>query len=191
MSNLDWNTIEKEATTNKQYLDYAPNGEHTVKVKEATKRDNGNGWFEFTFEDANYKFPKLSFAFFGDTKINYRAHYYKEVMKLLGCTEDQARKAVEVCEGKDGRENVFKAYADAFSKLAKKHPQMTIEVRDQYDRDGNPVMSANGTVYGESVFAKKSGLQFPSNGAKKVQAASDPLEGAEEVELSQDDILPF
>ena len=111
-------------------------------------------------------------------------------MKLLGCTEDQARKAVEVCEGKDGRENVFKAYADAFGKLAKKHPQMTIEVRDQYDRDGNPVMSANGTVYGESVFAKKSGLQFPSNGAKKAQTASDPLEGAEEV--AEDDLaLPF
>ena len=189
MSNLDWNTIEKEATTNKQYLDYAPNGEHTVKVKEATKRDNGNGWFEFTFEDTEYKFPKLSFALFSDAKINYRAHYYKEVMKLLGCTEDQARKAVEVCEGKDGRENVFKAYADAFGKLAKKHPQMTIEVRDQYDRDGNPVMSANGTVYGESVFAKKSCLQFPSNVAKKVQTTSDPLEGAEEVE---DDLsLPF
>ena len=190
-NSLNWTEIEKEATTNKQYLDYAPNGEHTVKVKEATKRDNGNGWFEFTFEDTDYKFPKLSFAFFSDAKINYRAHYYKEVMKLLGCTEDQARKAVEVCEGKDGRESVFKAYADAFGKLAKKHPQMAIEVRDQYDRDGNPVMSASGNVYGESVFAKKSGLQFPSNGAKKVQTTSDPLEGAEEVELSQNDVLPF
>lgn len=190
MANLDWNTIEEESKSNKQYLDYAPNGEHTVKVKEATKRDNGNGWFEFTFEDTEYKFPKLSFAFFGDAKINYRAHYYKEVMKLLGCTEDQARKAVEVCEGKDGRENVFKAYADVFGKLAKKHPEMAIEVRDQYDRDGNPVMSASGTVYGESVFAKKSGLQFPSNGAKKVQTTSDPLEGAEEVEDDKLD-LPF
>lgn len=188
---LDWNTIEEESKNNKQYLDYAPNGEHTVKVKEAAKRDNGNGWFEFTFEDAEYKFPKLSFAFFGDAKINYRAHYYKEVMKLLGCTEDQARKAVEVCEGKDGRENVFKAYADAFGKLAKKHPQMAIEVRDQYDRNGNPVTSASGTVYGESVFAKKSGLQFPSNKDRKAPTTSDPLDGAEEV--AEDDALdlPF
>ena len=191
MASLDWKTIEEESKNNKQFLDYAPNGEHTVKVKEAKGKDNGNGWFEFTFEDTEYKFPKLSFAFFSDAKINYRAHYYKEVMKLLGCTEDQARKAVEVCEGKNDRDDVFKAYADAFGKLAKKHPQMTIEVRDQYDRDGNPVMSASGTVYGESVFAKKSGLQFPSNGAKKVQTTSDPLEGTEELELSQDDILPF
>lgn len=189
MASLDWNTIEEESKNNKQFLDYAPNGEHTVKVKEAKGKDNGNGWFEFTFEDAEYKFPKLSFAFFGDAKINYRAHYYKEVMKLLGCTEDQARKAVEVCEGKDSRDDVFKAYADAFGKLAKKHPQMTIEVRDQYDRDGNPVMSASGTVYGESVFAKKSGLQFPSNKDKKVQTTSDPLEEVEEVDLG--DSLPF
>lgn len=191
MSNLDWTTIEKEATTNKQYLDYAPNGEHTVKVKEATKRDNGNGWFEFTFEDTEYKFPKLSFAFFGDAKINYRAHYYKEVMKLLGCTEDQARKAVEVCEDKDGRENVFKAYADAFGKLAKKHPQMSIEVRDQYDRNGQPVRSAQGTIYGESVFAKDSGLQFKSKGASSADVqseSSDPLAGAEQVDLGD---LPF
>ena len=188
---LNWDDIEKEATTNKQFLDYAPNGEHTVKVKEATKRDNGNGWFEFTFEDTDYKFPKLSFAFFSDAKINYRAHYYKEVMKLLGCTEDQARKAVEACEGEDSRDDVFKAYADAFGKLAKKHPQMAIEVRDQYDRDGNPVMSASGTVYGESVFAKKSGLQFPSNGAKKTQVASDPLDGAEDISEENDLNLPF
>ena len=161
-------------------------------MKEAKGRDNGNGWFEFTFEDTEYKFPKLSFAFFKDEKINYRAHYYKEVMKLLGCTEDQARKAVEVCEGKDGRGNVFKAYTEAFGKLAKKHPQITIEVRDQYDRDGNPVCSENGTVYGESVFAKKSGLQFSNNKPKTIQnetvPADTPLEGAEEVDL---DVLPF
>lgn len=188
-NSLNWDDIEKEATTNKQYLDYAPNGEHTVKVKEATKKDNGSGWFEFTFEDTDYKFPKLSFAFFGDTKVNYRAHYYKEVLKLLGCTEAQARKTVELCEGEDSREKVFGAYASVFDKLAKKHPQMTIEVRDQYDRDGNPVMSENGTVYGESVFAKKSGLQFPSNKPKKVQSFDDPLDGAEEIDPLES--LPF
>lgn len=190
MSNtINWDEVEKEAMSNKQYKDYAPNGEHTVKVAAAEKRDNGNGWFEFTFEDTEYKFPKLSFSLFSDEKIKYRAHYYKEVMKLLGCTEEQARKAVEVCEGKDNREDVFKAYGEAFAKLAKKHPQMVIEVRDQYDRDGNPVTSTNGTVYGESVFAKKTGLQFPSN-KPKTTPASSPLEGAEEVDLS-DETLPF
>lgn len=187
---LNWNTIEAEANTN-NYKEYAPSGEHTVKVNEVTKRDNGNGWFEFTFVEGEFKYPKLSFAFFSDEKINYRAHYYKEAMKQLGASEDNARKAVEVCEGKSGRENVFKAYVDAFGRLAKKHPELTIEVRDQYDRDGNPVRSAQGTIYGESVFARKSGLQFPSNGTPKAEKKSDdPLEGAEEVDLS-DDSLPF
>lgn len=186
---LNWDEIEAEATSNKQYKDYAPNGEYTVKVAEAIKKDNGNGWFEFTFEDTEYKFPKLSFAFFSDEKVKYRAHYYKEVMKLLGCTEDQARKAVEACEGKEGRANVHKAYGDAFGKLAKKHPQMKIEVRDQYDRDGNQVVSASGNVYGESVFAKSTGLQFPSNGAKK--PTTDLLAGAEEVSEEEELTLPF
>lgn len=189
---LDWNTIEAEANTN-NYKEYAPNGEHTVKVNEVAKRDNGKGWFEFTFVEDEFKYPKLSFAFFSDEKVNYRAHYYKEVMRQLGASEDNARKAVDVCEGKSGRENVFKAYVDAFGRLAKKHPELTIEVRDQYDRDGNPVRSASGVIYGESVFARKSGLQFPSNGAPKAEKkGDDALEGAEEItdeiEMSK---LPF
>lgn len=193
---LNWDEIEKEAMNNKNYKDYAPNGEYTVNVATANKKDNGNGWFEFTFEDTEYKFPKLSFAFFSDEKIKYRAHYYKEVFKLLGCTEDQARKAVEVCESKDDRYAVLKEYGVAFSKLAKKHPSMKIEVRDQYDRDGNPVMSDSGTVYGESVFAKSTGLQFPSSkdkAPKKIVNETvpiDPMAGAEEVDLS-DEVLPF
>lgn len=181
---LNWDEIEKDATVNNQFLDYAPNGEYQVKVKESVKRDNGKGWFEFLFEETEYKFPKLSFAFFGDEKINFRAHYYKEVLKLLGCTEDQARKAVEVCEGKGSRNDVFEAYADAFGRLAKKHPKLDIEVRDQYDRGGNPVCSDKGTVYGESVFTKKSGLQFKSN--KPAVAQETP---AEEQPSSDDDLL--
>lgn len=193
MTALNWETIEEEANNNKNYKDYAPNGEYTVKVNEVTKRDNGKGWFEFTFVEGEFKYPKLSFAFFSDEKINYRAHYYKEVMKQLGASEDNARKAVEVCEGKSGRENVFKAYVDTFGRLAKKHPELTIEVRDQYDRDGNQVRSAQGTIYGESVFARKSGLQFPSNGAPKAENKSDDvLEGAEEVTDEEDlSALPF
>lgn len=188
----NWDEIEAEAAANKNFKDYAPNGEHQVKVATATTKDNGNGWFEFTFEEGEYKYPKLSFAFFSDEKIKYRAHYYKEVMKVLGATEDQARKAVETCEKKGNRSAVHKAYGEAFGRLIKKNPEIKIEVRDQYDRDGRPVMSDNGTVYGESVFAKSSGLQFPSNGAKKKQATSGPLDGIEDAssDISVDD-LPF
>lgn len=191
-TDINWDEIEAEVASNKKFKDWANNGEHTVKVSSLEKKDNGNGWFEMQFEEDEVKYPKLSFAFFGDAKIKYRAHYYKEIMKLLGCTEEQARKAVEVCESKASRTDVFKAYGDAFSKLAKKHPQIKIEVRDQYDRDGNPVCSAQGTVYGESVFAKESGLQFPSNGAKKNSADANPLSGAEEVKEEEDlSELPF
>ena len=187
---LNWDEIEAEVNTN-NYKEFAPNGEHEVKIKEANKRDNGNGWFEFVFEEDNFKYPKLSFAFFSDEKVKYRAHYYKEVMKQLGATEEAARKAVEVCEGKSARGDVFKAYADAFNRLAKKHPRLTVEVRDQYDRNGNPVCSAQGTVYGESVFSRASGLQFKSNAPTKTVAdKEDILAEAEPADINDSD-LPF
>ena len=190
MSALDWDAIEKEASEQKRFKDYAENGEHDVKVKSAALKDNGNGWFEFEFEETDtLKYPKLSFAFFGDDKQRFRAHYYKEVMKVLGTSEDNARKAVDVCESKSDRSAVHKAYAVAFSRLASKHPKIKIEVRDQYDRDGNPVMSASGTVYGESVFTQASGLQFKqkrnSEPTKEVVPEDIP---DEEIDLSE---IPF
>lgn len=191
MAGLDWEAIEAEATAN-NFKSYANNGEHTVKVASIEGKDNGSGWFEMQFEETEVKYPKLSVAFFSDDKVNFRAHYYKEIMKLLGAGEDNARKAVDVCEGKSSRDEVFKTYVDVFSRLAKKHPQIKIEVRDQYDRNGQPVRSAQGTIYGESVFTKDSGLQFKSKGTQAsadVQSEnSDPLAGAEQVDLGD---IPF
>ena len=161
MSTLNWDAIEKEAKEKGgNYKNWAENGEHDVKVESFELSDRGNGWFEFYFQEDEVKYPKLSVSFFGDDKVNFRAHYYKEMMVLLGTTEENARKAVSVCEGKDSRESIFKAYGEAFTRLANKHPKIKIEVRDQYDRDGNPVMSEKGTIYGESVFTQASGLQF-------------------------------
>ena len=191
---LDWDKIESEAAS-KSFKQFANNGEHTVRVDEVKQNNNGNGWFDMTFVESEVKYPKLSFPLFSDEKKNFRAHYYKEIMKLLGVPEDAARKAVDTCENKSSRSEVHKAYAEAFSRLSKKHPQIKIEVRDQYDRDGNPVMSENGTVYGESVFAKDSGLQFKSRGAASTTTNStsgDVFDGASdasnEVDLTD---LPF
>ena len=186
---LNWDEIEAKAAES-NFKQYANNGEHTVKVATVEYRDNGKGWFEMTFEDSEVKYPKLSVAFFGDDKVNFRAHYYKEIMKLLGASEDAARKAVDTCESKSGRDEVGKTYTDMFSRLAKKHPQIKIEVRDQYDRNGNPVRSAQGTIYGESVFTKDSGLQFKSKGATKNTSTSDDLLADAEEIISTEDV-PF
>lgn len=188
---LNWDAIEKEAQEN-SFKDYAPNGVHEVTVESAKINENGNGWFDFQFKETEVKYPKLSFAFFGDDKQNFRAHYYKEVMKALGATEENARKAVDVCESKENRPAVHKAYADAFSRLAKRHPKIQIEVRDQYDRNGSPVVSENGNVYGESTFTKESGLQFAQK--KKAQTQGGDLEIdlglAEDLGITEADI-PF
>lgn len=189
MAKLDWDEIEKEAMSNNQYLDYADNGEYKVKVDAVKGKTNGNGWFEFTFVNTDVQFPKMSVAFFKDEKVKFRAHYYKEIMKLMGCTEEQARKAVDVCEGKDERGLVFKAYADAFNKLASKHPVVDIEVRCQFNSDGEPIVSDKGTQFSETVFGKKTGLQFSRKEEKKKE--EDPLEGAVELSTENTDDLPF
>lgn len=188
MAGLDWDAIEKEANE-KKFKDYAENGEYEAKVKSVDVKDYGSGWFEFQFEEDEVKYPKLSVAFFNDDKKNYRAHYYKEVMKLLGASEENARKAVDVCESKSERSSVLKTYGESFSRLISKHPKIKIEVRDQYDRDGNPVMSEKGTVYGESVFTQASGLQFKQK--KNAQANTEVVpEDIPEGEISLDSI-PF
>lgn len=191
MVELNWDTIEKEANE-KRFKDYAENGEHEVKVKSAEVKDNGNGWFEFQFEEDDiFRYPKLSVAFFKDDKVNFRAHYYKEIMKLLGASEENARKATGVCESKDNRASVLKAYGEAFSRLANKHPKIKIEVRDQYDRDGNPVVSDNGTIYGESVFTQASGLQFSQK--RNAQPANQEVVPEDIPEDGEDllDSIPF
>lgn len=190
MAKLDWEEIEKEAMSNNQYLDYADNGEYKVKVDAVKGKTNGNGWFEFTFVNTDVQFPKMSVAFFKDEKVKFRAHYYKEIMKLMGCTEEQARKAVDVCEGKDERELVFKAYADAFNKLASKHPAIDIEVRGQFDSNGEPIVSDKGTQFSETVFGKKTGLQFSRKEEKKKEE-ENPLESAVELSTENTDDLPF
>lgn len=189
---LDWDAIEKEAKEKGgNYKDWAENGEHEVKVESFELSDRGNGWFDFQFQEDEVKYPKLSVSFFGDDKVNFRAHYYKEMMVILGTTEENARKAVSVCEGKDSRAAIFKAYGEAFTRLANKHPKIKIEVRDQYDRDGNPVMSEKGTVYGESVFTQASGLQFSQK--RNAQPANQEVVPEDIPEDGEDllDSIPF
>ena len=67
-------------------------------------------------------------------KKKFRAHHYKEIMKVLGASEENARKAVEVCEGKANREAIADAYTQAFNKLAQKHPTIKLEVSTEVNQ---------------------------------------------------------
>ena len=65
---------------------------------------------------------------FKEGKDGWRQYHMKGLMVVLGASEDNARRAVEVCESKSGKDNIVKAYEAAFKKLLAKKPEVEIEV---------------------------------------------------------------
>lgn len=190
MADINWGQIDEE--NKKEFKDYAVNGDYDVKVKEVKLKtfDNGGMVFEFAFEDDdNTQFPAATKAFFKDESKNFRCYHYRNLMMVLGASKENAQKAVEACEGGKNREAIADKYTQAFNRLAQKHPVVKIEVRDQYDRDGRPRVSAKGKTYQESEF-KDPSVYFPSN--KKTAQSGDiiPSDGevAEDIDV---DSLPF
>lgn len=177
MGSIDWDKIESENKSG--FKPYAEDGKYEVKLASVTQRTAGTGtiFFEFNFEEDNdVQYPKVSRALFKDEKRGFRIHHYKEIMKVLGASEENARKAVETCEGKANREAIADAYTQMFDKLAQKHPKVQLEVSTEFN---------NGKNYARGEFANPA-VHF---GNKK--AAAKPVE----VEPTEDDIdnldIPF
>ncbi len=179
---IDWEKIEEENKGG--FKPYAADGNYEAKLDSVTQRTSGSGtiFFEFNFEeDDEFQYPKVSRALFKDEKLSFRIHHYKEIMKVLGASEENARKAVEVCEGKANREAIADAYTDTFNRLAKKHPKVKIEVFTEEN---------NGKSYARGEFADPS-IHF-NNNKKAEPKTAEALPSDDEVdgEVSVDSI-PF
>ena len=174
---IDWDALDTEFSSD--FKPYAADGTYEVKLDSVTKKTANTGtiFFEFNFEEDNEcQYPKISRAFFKDEKVKFRIHHYKEIMKVLGATEDNARKAVEVCEGKANREAIADAYAQAFDRLAQKHPKVKLEVSSEEN---------NGKTYARGEFADPS-VHFSN---KKVEKKAEDILPTED-EITDGD-LPF
>ena len=175
---FDWDSMDNEFKNN--FKAYAEDGKYDVKLESVTQKVAGTGtiFFEFNIEeDEEIKYPKISRALFKDEKKKFRAHHYKEIMKVLGASEEAARKAVEVCEGKANREAIADAYTQAFNKLAQKHPTIKLEVSTETNQ---------GKEYARGEFADPS-VHF-GNGKPKATAEVVPED------VPEDDIdleIPF
>lgn len=171
MSNIDWDSIDSDYSSN--FKPYAEEGTYEAKLDSVTQKVAGTGtiFFEFNFEEGeDVQYPKVSRAFFKDEKKNFRIHHYKEIMKVLGASEDNARKAVEVCEGKANREAIADAYTQTFNKLAQKHPIVKIEVGTEVNQ---------GKEYARGEF-KDPAVHFGNN--KKAETkAEDVLPSDDEI----------
>ena len=177
MGKFDWDSMDSEFSSD--FKPYVDNGTYEVKLASVTSKTASTGtiFFEFNFEeDKDFQYPKISRAFFKDEKIKFRAHHYKEIMKVLGASEDNARKAVEVCEGKANREAIADAYVETFNRLAQKHPKIKLEVSTETN---------NGKDYARGEFADPS-VHFSNKKAEK--KAEELLPSDDEI---TDDMIPF
>ena len=181
---INWDSIENDYNK-QQYKEYAPLGVHSVKVENITTKDTGRSVaVNFEFQEGDYKYPRATYwlSFKEGANVNWRAHLHKNLMVILGASEDNARKAVEICESKDGKENITKAYEDAYKRLVSRHPATEINV---YPDDRQP------DKYTRAEFTSR---LVPRNSTNKSSntpfQSTDPFAGAEEVSLSDADI-PF
>lgn len=184
MADFDWSDIQSGAGGN--FKDYAPDGEHTVKVKDVTSRESSTGtiWIEINFEeDDDYKYPKIShpLSFKND---KWRMWHFKEIFRALGADDDAAKKAVESCESKSGNENIAKAYVAAYNRLAAKHPELTIVVSGEEGSNGK--IYARGDFKGQLAMGDR---DSSTSSPKAQEDASDDVE-EEDTTMSTDD-LPF
>ena len=162
---IDWNEIDK--------VYYASEGTYKVKVDKVEIKQvgsKGNYIIKFGFAEDDFKYPTADHWISKD-KRNWRIKHMKDLMMVLGASEDQAKKACEISESKDDFEYAVQGYEKAFTTLAKKKPEVEIEVYPDGDysraeftdrrvamkRDNNPIAGAEEVdmstgEYGEMPF---------------------------------------
>ena len=128
MNSINWDTLAEE--NNHGYKDYAADGKYTVKCTGVEVKEvgtNGSVVQKFQFEETDVQFPTadhwLSFK-----NAGWRQWHNKNLMVLLGASEENAKKAVEMCESKDNKDSIVRAYEQTYKKLLSKKPEVEIEV---------------------------------------------------------------
>lgn len=183
----NWEDLDKEMGGN--FKDFANDGVHKVKCNGVEIKEvgtNGSVIMKFGFEETdNVQYPTadhwLSFK-----NENFRKYHSRNLMMVLGASKDAAQKAVDMCEGKSGKDAIVKAYEQTFGKLVSKKPEVEIEVYTE--RNPN-----NGKDYARAEFTDRSVAmphgEEPQKNSTEAPAEESPLEGAEEIDLG--DSLPF
>ena len=177
---INWEDVQEKAGGN--IKNYYADGDYTVKcdgveIKEVGS--NGSVIMKFHFEETNEgKFPTADhwLSFKNDS---WRQWHNKCLMEVLGASEENAKKAVEMAESKSGKENIIKGYETCYKKLLAKKPEVKIEV---FTEDG----------YANAEFKDRRVAMPHGDEPQKENKGDDVLAGAEEVKDEADlSELPF
>lgn len=191
---FNWDEEEKNAGGNENFLEYAPNGEYKVKLDEVEVKDSPQ-WKSpmvvFSWQDGEYKYQKSVAHWLSMGNPSFRRVHMRNILMEFGASKENAQKLIEQADADGTRDKIVKGYRAMFNRLAQKQGEVRIVVRSQM-RDGKPVLSSNGTVFGESDFANRK-LQLGGGNSKPAPSAetlADSFFGGEEVAITEDEI-PF
>ena len=176
---INWDDVQKNAGGN--YKNFYADGKYTAKcdgveIKEVGQ--NGSVIMKFHFEEtdeAQYPTADHWLSFKNDA---WRQWHNKCLMVVLGATDDAAKKAVEMAEGKNGKENIIKGYETVYKKLLAKKPEVEIDVFT--DENG----------YARAEFRDRSVAMPHDNAPQKSEPGEDIVSQGEETDLTEAD-LPF
>lgn len=171
MAGIDWNSIDEEFGGD--FLPYAEPGVYKVKLCDVEVKPvgaKGNNIVKFIFEEGDVKYPSADHWMSKD-KTNWRIKHMKDLLTVLSGNEENAKKVCEMAESKNDFDYAAKAYEKAFSTLAKKKPEVEIEVFP----DGK---------YSRAEFTDR---------RVAMKRDDNPLAGAEQLTIEQQDdlVLPF
>lgn len=178
---INWDDVQDKAGGD--FKNFYADGDYTVKCDGVEIKEvgiNGSVIMKFHFEegkDGQYPTADHWLSFKNDA---WRQWHNKCLMVVLGATDDAAKKAVEMAESKDGKENIIKGYEMCYKKLLAKKPEVKIEVYTELNPN-------NGKEYARAEF-KDRNVAMPHNDEPKKEAGDDILASGEEVDLSD---VPF
>lgn len=175
---IDWDDVQDKMGGG--FKNYYADGKYTAKcdgveIKEVGQ--NGSVIMKFHFEEtdeAQYPTADHWLSFKNDA---WRQWHNKCLMVVLGATEDAAKKAVEMAESKEGKDNIIKGYEACYKKLLAKKPSVGIEVYT----DGE---------YARAEFLDRTVAMPHGDEPQKESAGDDIISSGEPVDLS-DEALPF
>lgn len=175
---INWEEAEEKAGGN--FKSFYADGVYKAKCVDVEIKnvgDKGSTIMKFALEDGDDgRYPTID-HWLSWNNDSWRYIHNKRLMQVLGATEDAAKKAVEMAESKDGKENKIKAYEQMYKKLLAKKPEVEIEVYTENN-------------YARAEFTDRRVSMPHGNEPAKEEKKDDVLSGAEEVDLSESDI-PF
>lgn len=187
MANIDWDDVDSSFAGK-----YAGVGTYKVKCTNVTieeKGVKGNAVAKFEFEgEKDITYPTADhWLTFTEGKEKWRYHHMKELMVVLGATEDAAKKAVQTAESGD-KAKIIASYIALFKKLLSKKPTVEIEVYKQFNE-------SNGKEYSRAEFTDGRVAMPHDTTATPQQADTQSTSSANEIELNEAglniDDIPF